>query len=409
MTENLNYMDETTYNGFNKNKAIIRDWRNEITRCYLINTNGELLHKFEPNIWADRIEDDNVIVAQNDDLSAEALFDSNGNRLTDFKYQTIYGGVEEGFFEVKDLNGKRGHLSLTGEEVIPCIYSDGHYFEEGIAPMKLGDKWGVVNHKNETVIPFEYEEICWCNNNRITAKLHGKWGIINKNNNKLVDFKFDEIWLFIHRDCGSIPTKLGKKWGIIDVYGETLYDFIYDDCDSLDERGWFKFKKDNKWAIYSCEQNKFISDFVYDKIGIFANGICKVHIGERIDYIDFYNTPISDFQYDDIKHFYKTNLVAIYKNGKCGLMNTGGKILIEPKYNDYIKYADENILVMENDKYSQYVMDIAGKIIIPKKEYQRFYGGYSCGYIVSRDGEYFDTKGNKLNLKFTFDNKEFKL
>ena len=207
------HIDETTYNRFNKNRAIIRDYKNGVTQCYLINTNGELIHKFEPDIWVDTVEDDNVIFVDNNDLIA--LFDSNGQQLTDYKYSRILEGVEEGFFEVIDKNNKHGQLSITGEEVIPCIYDDSGYFEEGIVPMKLGEKWGMVNHKNETIIPFEYEDIFGCNNNRISAKLNGKWGVIDKFNNKLIDFKYDEICIYLTRDCGSIPARVGDKWGII--------------------------------------------------------------------------------------------------------------------------------------------------------------------------------------------------
>ena len=82
-------------------------------------------------------------------------------------------------------------------------------------------------------------------------------------------------------------------------------------------------------------------------------------------------------------------------------MNTGGKIITPPKYPDSIKYASENMLVMEDDTGTQYVMDIEGNIIIPKREYQRFYGGYSCGYIVPRlNSGYLDKKGQRLELKF---------
>lgn len=403
MPQTRQYINKTTYNSFNKNKAIIRDFYKGVYHCYLINTQGELLHKFEPNIWADNIEDDNVIFAHDvtNDKWAEALFDSNGKQLTDFKYQTIYGGVEEGFFEVKGLNGKRGHLNLSGVEVVPCIYDDGHYFEEGVSAMKLGDKWGMINYKNEIVIPFDYEEICLCNNNSISAKFNGKWGIIDKSNKKLVDFKFDEIYLYINRNCCSFPAKSSDKWGVIDIYGETLFDFIYDECDGLDKRGWYKFRKGDKWAIYSCEKNQFISDFIYDSVKYYSDGICYVELNGKCDYVDFYNNPISDFKYDCIEHFYKTNLVAIYKDSKCGLMNTGGKIITPPKYPDSIKYASENMLVMEDDTGTQYVMDIEGNIVIPKRKYQRFYGGYSCGYIVPRlDSGYYDKKGQRLELKF---------
>ena len=395
---------ETHFNRFNKGKAIIRDYKDGITQCYLINTKGELVYKFEPNVWADNIEDDNVIFAREENIEkfeGTALFDLNGRQLTDFKYQTIYGGVEEGFFEVESLDNKHGHISITGKEVIPCIYEDGHWFSEGVSPEKLNGKWGMINWKNETVIPFEYEAILRCNNNnRISAKLNGKWGIIDKFNNTLIDFKYDEICNYLTRDCGSMPAKMGDKWGIIDIYGSTLFDFIYDDCGTLDQKGWYKFKQNGKWAIFNCEKNCFISDFIYDEVDLYVNGICEVRLNGKDDCIDETNTPISDFTYDFVRHFYRTNLIVVTKNGKTGLMNMGGKILIIPKYKDRIKYASENMLVWEDDNFNQYVTDINMNIIIPKKKYQNFYGGYNSGIISMRDSAYYNTKGEKLELKF---------
>ncbi len=227
MVDKLHHFRETHFNPFNKNRAIIRDCIDGVTQCYLINTNGELIYKFEPNVWADHIEDDNVIFAYRDidnRKRGEALFDINGNQLTDFKYKGIYHGVEEGFFEVCDLNNKKGHLSITGYEIIPCIYEDSCRFQEGVSAMKLNDKWGMIDYKNSTVIPFMYEDMFCSFNNKIPAKLNNKWGVIDKFNNKIIDFKFDEIGLYINRDCLTFPAKLNDKWGIIDIYGNTVFD-----------------------------------------------------------------------------------------------------------------------------------------------------------------------------------------
>ena len=403
MAEKLHRFREIHFNPFNKNRAIIRDYIDGVTQCYLINTKGELIHKFEPNVWVDNIEDDNVIFASCDidnRKNGEALFDINGNQLTDFKYQGIYHGVEEGFFEVENTDGEHGQLSITGEEVVPCIYEDSCRFQEGVSAMKLNNKWGMVDYKNSTIIPFIYEDMFCSFNNKIPAKLNGKWGIVDKFNKKIIDFKFDEIGFYIHRDCLTFPAKLDDKWGIIDIYGQTVFDFVYDDCDSLDKAGWYKFKKNDKWAIYSCEKNEFVSDFIYDNIDLYASGICQVKLGDKYDYIDYFNRPIADFKYEHINHFYKTNLVAFSENNKFGLMNTGGKIIIPAKLDDKIKYADENMLVMEDDNFNQYVMDINENIIIPKQKYQRFWGGYSCGFITLKDRAYYDTKGQELKLKF---------
>jgi len=394
---------ETHFNQFNKGKAIIRDYKDGITQCYLINTKGELLFKFPKNVWADEIEDDNVIFARHDingKFDFEALFDTNGRQLTDFKYLAIVRGDEEGFFEVKNKERRHGHITLTGEEAVPCVYDDGSCFEEGVAPEMLNGRWGMVNHKNETVIPFDYDDICSCNNNRINAKLNGKWGIIDKFNNKLIDFKYDDLLLFLTRECGSMPAKEGEKWGIIDVFGSVLFGFDYDDCDNLDERGWYKFRQGDKWAIYSCEKNDFISPFIYDEIKYFGNGLCEVKKDGKSDCVDEGNTPISGFKYDYVHHFYKTNLISFKENDKTGLMNTGGKILLEAKFEDKIKYTDENLLVWQDKNYSEYVTDLNMKVIIPKKKCQNFFCGFCSGMIADYDKGYYNTKGEELKLGF---------
>ena len=52
-------MRETHYNPFVKGKAIIRDYKDGVTKCYCINTKGELLFELPPHCWADEIENEN--------------------------------------------------------------------------------------------------------------------------------------------------------------------------------------------------------------------------------------------------------------------------------------------------------------------------------------------------------------
>jgi len=404
-------MRETHYNPFVKGKAIIRDYKDGNTQCYCINTKGELLFKFPLHCWTDQLEDDNVFFVSNnhDDLKSknyDALFDLNGNQLTDFIYKGIYGGVEEGFFAA-EKDGKCGHLSLQGEEVIPFIYEETAYFQEGVSGMKLGGKWGIINHKNETVIPFEYEDIGFSDNNRISAKRNGKWGIIDKFNNVLVDFKFDELPYGVlgDRNCGSTYAKLGDKYGIIDIFGETLFDFVCDECDYADDYGkWYKLKKDGKWALYSCEKNDFVSPFMYDDIDFYERGFFKVTRGEHTTYIDRENCPVADESVECIDMLYGSDFIKFVKDGKCGVMNTGGKIILPPRSDCGCVRYSEGMFVMQDNNYCKFVIDINENIIIPKRKgfWNDFYGSFSNGLIATYHDGYYNKKGEKLELKFDF-------
>ena len=400
-------MRETHYNPFVKGKAIIRDYKDGVTKCYCINTKGELLFDFPPHCWADAIETDNVIFVSNhnDDLKTknyEAMFDKNGKQLTDFVYNNICGGVEEGFFEASK-DGKCGHLSLRGEEVIPFIYEDSLYFQEGVSGMKLNGKWGMIDHKNEILIPFEYEEIGFSANNYISAKLNGKWGVIDKFNNLLVDFKFDELpYQFLgSRDCGSTCAKLGDKYGIIDVYGETLFDFVCDDFEFADDDGrWYMLKKDGKWALFSCEKNDFVSPFMYDDIDFYERGFFKVDIGKHTTYIDRKNRPIADENVECYSMLYGSDFICFEKDGKYGIMNTGGRVIIPAKYDDDFNNYSDGIFVMRRKNHSEYFMDINENIIIPDDGTDYFFGSFSDGLIASYSNGYYNKKGEKLELKF---------
>jgi len=61
-------------------------------------------------------------------------------------------------------NGAAGFVSITGKMVIPCIYEpdfdqwENYCFFSGLANVKQGGKWGVIDQKNNIVIPFLYDE-----------------------------------------------------------------------------------------------------------------------------------------------------------------------------------------------------------------------------------------------------------
>ena len=163
---------------FCKNKAFIhfdgvRNGKFDYGPRICINTKGEKVFELpDRDMIVDMFEDEDVAFVMNND-GLYALMNNKGEFLTDFVYDHIYGGIEEGLFEVK-RNKKHGHIGINGKEIIPCMYDDGSYFSEGVAAECLNGKWGMIDYFNNTVIPFEYEEIFLCKNNLINAKKNGK-------------------------------------------------------------------------------------------------------------------------------------------------------------------------------------------------------------------------------------------
>lgn len=107
---------------------------------------------------------------------------------------------------------------------------------------------------------------------------------------------------------------------------------------------------------------------------------------------------------------YEKNVLKFEKNGKYGLINIDGKIVVEPKYEEIssLGYKEKEVLVKENNKYG--IIDEKGnqkiKNIYDSIESDQYYsieGGYKkSGYIVcnvTNDGYrygYYDYDGEKV-------------
>jgi hypothetical protein len=48
-----------------------------------------------------------------------------------------------------------GYDNNGGILTIPAKYDDAQYFEDGLASVKIGDKWGFIDEHGDTKIPFK--------------------------------------------------------------------------------------------------------------------------------------------------------------------------------------------------------------------------------------------------------------
>lgn len=288
-------------NNFNCGKALIYQEQNidgkiVIGNRICINTNGKKLFELPtPDMFCNEFEDEDVAIVYLNNKCA--LINNRGNFLTEFIYDFIYCGSENGLFEVKQ-NGLHGHIDIRGNEVIPCIYQKGHYFSEGVCPECLNDKWGLIDFNNNTIIPFKYDELGCCYNNTISAKLNDKWGLLDRKGDIVIDFIYDEIHNFTARDCLVFIAKQNNKYGLIDYYNNIIEPFIYDNSKILtDEAGieghYIKLQQNNKYALYSTKARMFLTGFIYDEINNNFDGNFSVQVDNQQKYINNKGEEIS--------------------------------------------------------------------------------------------------------------------
>ena len=395
-------MHEYEFLPFVNNKAFIyKDYvfdKNSHRIC--INSQGDVLFELPKGVKCFSYEDEDVLFASNE-KGLYALIDNNGNNLTGYIYDVILGGMEEGFFEVK-RDGKHGHIDICGNEVIPCIYEDGAFFSEGIAPEKLNNKWGCIDSKNNIIIPFEYEDLSVCSNNRICAKKNGLLGWINKNNDVIVDFKYQDLVSYASRYCNAFPAKINNKWGLIDKTGSVVENFVYDEFEYCSETGrYYAFKKKKHFALYDTVKLNFLTDFIYNEIGDFSYNHFRIKKNRKYGYIDIFGEIIVEPIYQDAEEYFSEGIAIVKLKNKYGAINTSGNVVIPFEYKSLFTSHDGMLLARKNLKEG--FIDRKNNIIIPFGKFSCFPKSFSNGFVnvwTMKDGDfYINRKGEKLEIK----------
>lgn len=83
------------------------------------------------------------------------LLDTKGKWVSDKQYHVV-NAISEGLAGV--FEGKMGFVDLKGKLVIPCKFGAVGDFHEGLAKVKIGNKFGFVNHNGDIVIQTIFED-----------------------------------------------------------------------------------------------------------------------------------------------------------------------------------------------------------------------------------------------------------
>jgi hypothetical protein len=137
------------------------------------------------------------IVVENDIIKATKkekieIFDLSGNSLSTIKFDQI-NNLCEGLAAVK-IKNKFGYINSSGIVIIPASYDFANDFSNGIADVEIGNKWGFINASGVTIIPIIYDYVYHnFDSEYIIVKSEEKYGIINKNNEIILPLILDNI------------------------------------------------------------------------------------------------------------------------------------------------------------------------------------------------------------------------
>ena len=103
----------------------------------------------------------NLFRVEDPTLEKEGLFNSLGEQILEFKYDSIYDFSylkTETPIMLTRIGDLVGYTDLEGNEITGHIYSEGKPFRNGYAACSVDGEWGFIDEEGNTFIDFQYDQ-----------------------------------------------------------------------------------------------------------------------------------------------------------------------------------------------------------------------------------------------------------
>jgi len=316
---------------------------------------------------------------------------------------------KEVFVVVKDLFGFYGFVTPEDKKISPkegiYVYQGAMPFSEGMAGVKIGDKWGFVNKKLDLVIPSKFDDVCSFSEGLARVSVDGNWwGFVNKKGKLVIPAVYKDAMSFKN---GLAVVQKDGSCGMINQKGEVVVPFDYSYIENWETDNMIRVESQGKWGLLDGKTGNPITPLEYDDISSFYEDLSCVKKGRFHGYIDKKGKTVIQLVYDETKVF-SEGYGAVKKDGLWGFIGKDGLTKIPFEYENVGSFS-EGLAAVQKDGKVGFVNKI-GNLSIPAKyepmkdNFGTYYPCFSEGLAaVQKDGKigYIDKSGNAV-IPFSF-------
>lgn len=168
------------------------------------------------------------------------------------------------FTPTLDESGKWGYKQF-GEWVIKPRFDSAGDFNDGLAAVSLGGKWGFIGKNGSSSIPFKYEQGGMFVDGLARVKLYGKWGFIDKSGATVIPFKYamasdfkDGLARVSYNGQNGYVDKTGEWFDsaeeMMQTFSAFARHFVETDINQWQKKG--KYEKMAQWQKRVTDKNR---------------------------------------------------------------------------------------------------------------------------------------------------------
>lgn len=235
---------------FSEGRAKFRTGTNPATKYGYIDTSGKVVVQPIYDSAMDYHEGVATVMIFEDSRLVTRLIDSNGKTVLELQesFAFVFNEGLAAYFERNPFTSYDGEARLygfmnkKGKVVIEPTYVYKPMwgipvFSEGLAAVRVDDRWGYINTKGEAVIPTQYEQAGAFNGGLAAIQNdQGLWGFIDKKGKVVIKPQFEDAMAFNEGLAPVMVTRKGKeRWGFIDKKGKFVIQPQYQSVDNFSE------------------------------------------------------------------------------------------------------------------------------------------------------------------------------
>ena len=220
-------------------------------------------------------------------------------------------------------------LAAFGIKISPK-YQEIKGFRDGLAPMKLGGKWGAIDENDDVIINPGLGDARQSVASYMPIRLGGDWVFMNAERKRLSGARFQKLHTCSETSCGF--TK-GAKTGIFNLKTRSQHIVKFEKILAF-RNGFAPIKVRNKWHLVSESGKVSPKGFAAQSLRAPTDGISVVSYSFRSKgYVNAALSPMfKNARFEDAQPF-SSRIAAVKKGGLWGFIDkTRGDFIIEPTF-----------------------------------------------------------------------------
>ena len=340
-----NYEDISTMQGIEKTLILTKDGKyglyNSVSKTVFADTTYTSVAPFG------KTYNDGYIVKNEN--GKYGILGSEGKIILDATHDKIMKVSGNDKYVVQD-GVKTKLISKDGTTILETGFDDIIEIDGDNLVIKKAGKYGIINTTGETLIDpaFDYLENCF--GDYYIAKTAGNYGVIKLNKDICIEIKYKDIKY--RNDIASLICE--NEDYTSDIYNRELKFVLTGTISKVDsEKGYIRARVGNEYKYYNLQYQE-----ITNKEALKNNTLFLVKENGKYGYVNKDGQKVVDCIYDDAQEQNEYGFCAVNKDGKWGVLQRNGSILLEPSVS-----LDNNISIdfigtwhlSENNELNTYV------------------------------------------------------